>query len=215
MVFGSNPRKGLFQKQVFLHPELNFTITFPEGWETSNQPTTVSAIHEDRQAGIFLGLEDPSKSPEEYARKFEQSMEEKYGQKPSISESRTVNNHRGYLISMEDQTGEETMYIHILWLQMNDLLFKLIGIAPRSFEPQLRNTARSLRALTLEERNSIDVYTVRIVKANKDESLEEISARSNNVVNTSITAVMNGIEENAKLNHKQAVKIVLREKYIR
>ncbi len=215
MVFGSNPRKGLFQKQVFLHPELNFTITFPEGWETSNQPTTVSAIHKDRQAGIFLGLEDPSNSPEEYARIFEQAMEEKYGQKPSISESRTVNNHKGYLISMEDQTGEETMYIHILWLQMNDLLFKLIGIAPRSFEPKLRNTARSLRALTLEEFNSINVYTVRIVEANKNESLEEISARSSNVVNTSITAVMNGIEEDAKLKNKQAVKIVLREKYIR
>jgi len=215
MVFGSNPRKGLFQKQVFLHPELNFTITFPEGWETSNQPTTVSAIHQDRQAGIFLGLEDPSKSPEEYARIFEQAMEEKYGEKPSISESRTVNNHTGYLISMEDKTGDETMYIHILWLQMNDLSFKLIGIAPRSLEPDLRNTALSLRTLTLEERNSIDVYTVRIVKANKNETIEEISARSSNVVNTSITAVMNGIEEDAKLKNKQVVKIVLREKYIR
>lgn len=215
LLFGPNPGKGLFNKEVFLHPELNFTIAFPEGWETSNQATTVCAIHEDRQAGIFLGLEDPSKSPEEYARIFEQAIEEKYSQKPVISESRTVNDHKGYLISMEDKTGEETMYIHILWLQMNDLLFKLIGIAPRFFEPDLQKSARSLRALTTKEANAIEMYTVRIVKANKYESIEEISARHNNVVNTSIIAVMNGIEEGGKLNKNQAVKVVLKEKYIR
>lgn len=53
---------------------MNFTIAFPEGWETSNQPYTVSAIHENRQAGIFVGLEDPSGSPEEYRKMFEQEI---------------------------------------------------------------------------------------------------------------------------------------------
>ena len=215
LLFGYNPAKGLFKDQKFLHPELNFAIVFPEEWETFNQPTTVGAIHEDRKAGIFVGLEDPSKSPEDYARTFEQEIEKEYGTKPTRSEPRTVNNHSGYLISMDENTGDETMYIHILWLKMNGLLFKLIGIAPKSFEPDLQKTARSLRTLTLEERNSIDVYTVRIVKANKNETIEEISARSSNVVNTSITAVMNGIEEDAKLKNKQVVKIVLREKYIK
>ena len=215
LLFGYNPAKGLFKDQKFLHPELNFAIVFPEEWETFNQPTTVGAIHEDRKAGIFVGLEDPSKSPEDYARTFEQEIEKEYGTKPTRSEPRTVNNHSGYLISMDDNTGDETMYIHILWLKMNGLLFKLIGIAPKSFEADLRNTARSLRALTSEERNSIDVYTVRIVKANKNETIEEISARHNNVVNTSIIAIMNGNEEGEKLNKNQAVKIVIREKYIR
>jgi predicted Zn-dependent protease len=202
-------------ERSFLHPELNFAIVFPEEWETFNQPTTVGAIHEDRKAGIFVGLEDPSKSPEDYARTFEQEIEKEYGTKPTRSEPRTVNNHSGYLISMDDNTGDETMYIHILWLKMNGLLFKLIGIAPKSFEPDLQKTARSLRTLTLEEFNSINVYTIRLVEANKNESLEEISARSSNVVNTSIIAVMNGIEEDAKLQKKQVVKIVISEKYFR
>lgn len=215
MVFGNNPAKGLFNKEVFLHPELNFTITFPEGWETTNQTFTVAAIHENRKAGVFVGLEDPVRSPEEYGKEFEQEIEKKHGKKPSRSEPRTVNNHQGYLITMTDDSGEEPMNIHILWLQMNDLLFKLIGIAPKSFEPDLQKTARSLRALTLEERKAIEVNIVRIVEANKNETIEEISTRHNNVVNTSIIAIMNGIEESAKLNKKQSVKIVLREKYIR
>jgi predicted Zn-dependent protease len=215
LLFGYNPAKGLFKDQKFLHPELNFAIVFPEEWETFNQPTTVGAIHEDRKAGIFVGLEDPSKSPEDYASAFEQEIEEEYGTKPTRSESLTVNNHSGYLISMDDNTGDETMYIHILWLKMNGLLFKLIGIAPKSFEPDLQKTARSLRTLTSSERQAIEVRNIQLVEANKNESLEEISARSSNVVNTRITALINGIEEDAKLQKKQVVKIVLREKYIR
>jgi len=215
MVFGNNPAKGLFNKEVFLHPELNFTITFPEGWETTNQTFTVAAIHENRKAGVFVGLEDPVRSPEEYGKEFEQEIEKKHGKKPSRSEPRTVNNHQGYLITMTDDSGEKPMYIHILWVKMSGKVFKLIGIAPRSFEPDLQKTARSLRALTLEERKAIEVNIVRIVEANKNETIEEISTRHNNVVNTSIIAIMNGIEESAKLNKKQSVKIVLREKYIR
>jgi predicted Zn-dependent protease len=215
LLFGYNPAKGIFKDQKFLHPELNFAIVFPEEWETFNQPTTVGAIHEDRKAGIFVGLEDPSKSPEDYASAFEQEIEEEYGTKPTRSESLTVNNHSGYLISMDDNTGDEMMYIHILWLKMNGLLFKLIGIAPKSFEPDLQKTARSLRTLTSAERKAIEVRKIQLVEANKNESLEEISARSSNVVNTSITAVINGIEEDAKLQKKQVVKIVVREKYFK
>ncbi|MCK5470245.1 MAG: M48 family metalloprotease, partial [Cyclobacteriaceae bacterium] len=161
LVFGNNPRKGLFNEEIFLHPDLNFTITFPKDWETFNQPTTVGAIHKDRRAGAFVGLVDPSKSPEEYAKIFEQEIEKEYKQKPFRSEPRTVNNNPGYLISMVDNTGDETMYIHILWLEMDDKLFKLIGFAPEALESELQKTGRSLRTLTSAERNSIEVYITR------------------------------------------------------
>jgi predicted Zn-dependent protease len=213
LVFGNNPRKGLFKEEVFLHPDLNFTITFPKGWESSNQPTTVSAIHKDRRAGTFVGLEDPSKSPEQYGKMFELEIEKKHGQKPFRSEPRIVNNHPGYLISMVDDTGDETMYIHILWLKMDGNLFKLIGFAPKALESELQKTVLSLRALTSAERKAIEVLTIRIVQANNNETLEELSKRTNNVVNTNITSIMNGLEENIKLNKEQAVKIIMKEKY--
>jgi predicted Zn-dependent protease len=213
LVFGNNPRKGLFNEEVFLHPDLNFTITFPKDWETFNQPTTVGAIHKDRRAGAFVGLEDPSKSPEEYARMFEQEIEKEYKQKPFRSEPRDVNNYPGYLISMVDNTGDETMYIHILWLKMDGKLFKLIGFAPEALESELQKTAMSLRALTSAEREAIEVLTIRIVQANKNETVEELSKRTNNVVNTNVTSIINGVEEKAKLNEKQSLKIILKEKY--
>ena len=215
LVFGNNPRKGLFKDEVFFHPDLNFTITFPKGWETTNQATTVGAIHKDRRAGAFVGLEDPSKTPEQYAMIFEQEIEKEYKQKPFRSEPRTVNDNPGYLISMVDNTGDETMYIHILWLEMDGNLFKLIGFAPKTLESELQKTGRSLRTLTSDERNAIEVYITRIVQANKNETVEDLSKRTNNVAKTNITAIMNGIEKNAKFNEEQSVKIVTKEKYFK
>ena len=215
LLFGNNPKKGVFKENVFLHPDLNFTITFPKDWETTNQSTTVGAVHKDRQAGIFVGLEDPSKTPEEYGKIFEQEIEKKHAQKPTLSESRIINNHPGYLITLSDKTGDETMYIHILWLKMNDKLFKLIAFAPKPFEADLKKTARSLRALTSGEQKAIEMRTIRIVQANKNESLEDLSKRTDNVLNTKIIALINGIEEKVKLNKNQAVKIVVKEKYIK
>jgi len=107
------------------------------------------------------------------------------------------------------------MYIHILWLEMDDKLFKLIGFAPEALESDLQKTGRSLRALTSDERNAIDVYITRIVQANQNETVEELSKRTNNVVKTNITAIMNGIEKNAKFNEEQTVKIVTKEKYLK
>ena len=215
MVFGPSPRKGWFQDQVFLHPEMNFTLTFPEEWETANQPSAVIAIHKDRQAGIFVGMEDPSKTPEEYAKAFEKELGKEHGKKPSISEPREVNNHKGYLITLEDNTEDVAMFLHILWLNIDDHIFKLIGFAPKSLESDLQKTARSLRSLTLTERKEIEVRKLRIVKAHKNESIEELGERTNNLLDTTLTSVINGVEENEKLAKNQAVKIVVGEKYFK
>ena len=215
MVFGENPKKGLFNEQVFVHPDLNFTITFPDGWDTFNQATAVGAIHTDRQAGIFLGLEDPSSSPEEYGKMFEKEIREEYNQTPSRSEPFPINNHPGYLITLEDNTGDQTMYLHILWFKMGDHLFKVIGLAPKSYEPELGKTVRSLRVLTATERKNVEVNTIRIVLANKNEALDNLNKRTQNVAKTNVTAIMNGLEEDAKLDQDQPMKIVVKENYFK
>ena len=215
MIFGENPRKGIFNEQIFIHPDLDFTITFPDGWETFNQASAVGAIDTNRQAGIFLGLEDPSRSPKDYGKEFDKEIREKYNQTPSRSEPHRVNNHHGYLVTLEDNTGDETMYLHILWLKMDKHLFKLIGFAPKSHEPELSKTVKSLRVLTHSEQKNVEVRTIRVVVANKNETLDKLSKRNNNIAKPNITALINGVEEDTKLNQNQAVKIVVKEKYFK
>ncbi len=43
LIFGEDPRQGFFDGPTFNHPDLRFTIRFPEGWATRNQPDAVVA----------------------------------------------------------------------------------------------------------------------------------------------------------------------------
>lgn len=98
---------------------------------------------------------------------------------------------------------------------MEGNLFKVIGLAPKSHEPELGKTVRSLRVLTATELKNVEVNAIRIVPANEDETLDNLSKRNKNVANANITAIMNGLEEDVTLNQDQAVKIVVKEKYFK
>lgn len=213
IIFGHNPSKGLFKENIFLHPEMDFSITFPKDWELSNQPTTVGAVHPDRIGGVFLGLEDPSKSPEYYAKAFEKEIMKKHRQKPSISEPYIVNTHHGYLVTLEDRTGSEVMYIHTLWLQIDKKVFKLIGFGPRALENDLDKTANSLRKMSQEEKKSIDRFRVKIVKSKRGETLDDLSSRSGNIAESPIISVMNGIDGSEKINDERMIKVVIIEPF--
>ena len=214
MLFGVNPSKGIFREEAFIHPDLNFTLSFPSNWVYINQAFAVGAIHADKKAAIVVGLEDPSLSPEEHARIFEKELMEKHKKKPAVSEPRTVNDNKGYLISMEDKSGKEVMYIHILWLEMDDKLFQLIGIAPRYFETKLKEVATSLRTLAPRERNGVYMRILHIVSAKENETIEEINKRHGDVLDVKLLSLINGVEKDAGLEAGQSIKVVTKQKYI-
>jgi len=214
LVVGLNPSQGIFREEVFIHPDLNFSINFPDEWECFNQSIAVGAVQKDQLGAIFVGLEDPSLSPEKHAMKFEENLEKSHGIKPALSEPRTVNENSGYLISLEDQSGDIIMYIHILWLNMDNKIFKLIGIAPKSLEPDLRTSALSLRTLTEDERYGVNVHKLKIVSARESETLNELNERSTGVLDITLISLINGLDVNKTLTSDQLIKIVTEQKYI-
>ncbi len=54
MTFGEDPRAGYFRGALFLHPDLAFTLRFPEGWRTQNGADAVTAISPAEDAIIQL-----------------------------------------------------------------------------------------------------------------------------------------------------------------
>lgn len=214
MLVGYNPAKGVFNGDEFIHPDLNFTLSFPRDWKQFNQATAVGAVHAENKAAIVIGLEDPSMSPEEHARNFEKELLDKYNKTPEASEHRMVNGNNGYLISMEDNSGKEVMYIHLLWLKMDDKVFQLIGVAPRALETRLKETASSLRTLSDGERKGVKMRVLQVTEAKTDENIEELSNRSAGVVDIKLLALINGVEDKTSLDSGKAVKIITEKKYI-
>ena len=56
LVFGDNPREGFVEEGRFYHPELQFQISFPAGWQVENTRTAVYAIAPDNAAQIQFKL---------------------------------------------------------------------------------------------------------------------------------------------------------------
>ena len=63
LTIGQDPRGGVFKDQLFIHPDLNLRIRFPEDWVTVNRPAFVAAVDPPVQirvefAGSGSGKED-------------------------------------------------------------------------------------------------------------------------------------------------------------
>jgi predicted Zn-dependent protease len=56
LVYGVNPRNGFFRATQFLHPDLQFQITFPQGWRTLNLAQAVMAGSPQQDAQMQLTL---------------------------------------------------------------------------------------------------------------------------------------------------------------
>lgn len=72
LVIGENPREGFMRGRRFLHPDLEFQLTYPEGWNVENTKTVVYAASPDGGAALQLtGTQvAPGTTPAAHAREF-------------------------------------------------------------------------------------------------------------------------------------------------
>ncbi len=56
IVYGEDPRQGYVEGNIFYHPELKFSFTFPAGWKHENLPTQVNFGPEDQKAMIVFTI---------------------------------------------------------------------------------------------------------------------------------------------------------------
>lgn len=56
IVVGEDPAQGIFQGKLFLHPELEFAISFPADWKTMNTASTVGAFSPSKDAVVSLRI---------------------------------------------------------------------------------------------------------------------------------------------------------------
>jgi predicted Zn-dependent protease len=213
VLFGNHPNQGVIRENQFLHPDLDFTIYFPQDWNIDNQPTNVGAYHPDRKAAVFVAIEEQGQTPLEAGYKFINSMDDKYRSKMTNNEPYELNGNEGYLISFTEKDGPVQMYAYVLWIPVEGKLFKMIGITPLENKAQLEETAASLRVLNKGEKDSFTIDLLRVVEAKDGETISSLSSRVGNVLNSQLTATINNLDEEEKLKQGELIKVVLAYPY--
>ncbi|PWJ43328.1 M48 family metalloprotease [Sediminitomix flava] len=214
LVVGDSPLTGICDANQFIHPVLDFSIIFPEGWIVENKPETLTAIHPQHEAALVLALDSSSVTPEAAGQAFLDSIPKEYAQKMDAAEVYEVEGKKGYLISFSEKTAQGLVHAYVLWLPLGEHLFKIIGITPIKYRYYLEKSVGSLRTLTSEEKNDIKYKLLRVGTVLHNESLNEFVHREENILKDSLTVIINDKKEiSDPLEPGEHIKVVREEKY--
>ena len=108
-----NPAQGIFRDQQFLHPDLNFTITFPKNWKTANTPTLVGAYLDNKEAMIFINSIGEATDPEKLGEAFVDNLKKEHNTRPESAEAVKVHDWPGYLVTIDDASAGRARILNI------------------------------------------------------------------------------------------------------
>jgi len=208
-----NPMQGILRGQQFLQPDMDVSITFPDGWDAVNTPIFVGAFAPGNQALVILGGAERNGPAAELAAAFIEELRTEADLEPTEARPVELDAGPAFLVRIEDISGDKPASIYYLWVNTRSTTFRFIAVGDDSFRDQLRDTVLSLRMMTDEEKASIVDDRIRSVTAHAGESIQMLSARTDNRFSPELTAAVNGLPNATALEQGQLIKILRRTPY--
>ena len=153
LVYGDNPEDGIVRGRDFLHPELRFALTFPEGWEVRNSPAAVVARQPGRDNYLLLTLaEDPAGELQPIAER--EMLAAGYRKRQGTPTS--INGLDAY-VGTWTGTGRERVQViaHVAYIRSGRSVYALGGFAPADefnyIDREVDESIQSFRALGRDE----------------------------------------------------------------
>lgn len=217
LVVADNPAEGVFLGSRFVHPDLGFALSFPEGWKLVNTTRMVAAFSPQRNARFALEGAGPGDDPKVAAGRFLAGEARALGARIVDAQSLEIAGRPAYEVRGQLWTPNGVMAGQLTWIAHEGAVYRLSAAAPAPLAARYfgraRAMARSFRAITEEERAAIRVQRLRIVPALPGEDLAALSRRTGNAWDPVRTAVLNGLLPDARLEGGRLVKIVVSEPY--
>jgi len=212
LVVGDSARGGVFIDNRFVHPELDFVLTFPEGWTHENGEAAVIAYPADESAVLGLQVvaegDDPDAVANEVARQvelFERRAATKINGFPTVT-----------AVTRVTQRGE-ALDLTLAWIAKDGLIYQVMGatLPARWAEhrPTFEAAMASFRAASDDELRSVYEDRLRLVVARAGETVSEITKRTESEWSPARVAAVNAMMTGEKLGGGEAIKVSRREPY--
>ena len=209
LVYGEDPRQGYFQGSRFLHPDLKFQLTFPEGWKTQNTPQAVAGISPKQDAIVQLATAGKM-SPEEAAQKFFSQKGLQRGQAAQI----TVNGQRAIASYFAAQTQEGQIAGLIAFVGYNGSTYALLGYTGaqtlQQYDPAFKAFIGSFAPLTDPGALSVQPAKIQVVRVDSEMTVEQFNQLFPSNLKLEELALINGFDDkNGRLQAGQKYKRVV------
>jgi predicted Zn-dependent protease len=207
MIYGENPRAGYFRGSLFLHPDLQFMLAFPDGWAKQNAADAVTAVSPDRDA--VIQLRGARGSAAEAARGFLAQD----GVQAGTSSTRTIHGNRAVTAEFAAQGGQDERVRGIVtFIEYGGATWGILSytVADRfaSYGPAFSRSRDSFQRLSDPTALAVQPLRMRIDGAPRAMSLEQFNSEMPSSIPLTELALINGMGENAPLRAGQLVKRV-------
>ena len=207
-VFGEDPREGFFRGNTFYHPELAFQLTFPQGWQVSNQKQAVGAISPNKDAVVFLQLAGDM-SPTAAANQFfaQQGL-------------RRGNPWRGEIGGMEAvaaefqvQQQQGTLQGLAAFVEHGGRTYQLLGYSAANrwnrFDGPITSSVDTFQRVRDPAVLNVEPRRIDIVELPEAMTLRDFARRYPSTADITTLALINQVEPDARLERGLAVKRVV------
>jgi len=215
LILGENPGKGVFVDELFVQPDLGFSIAFPKGWKTQNSWNQVVAAPQEEDAVVILRHagegDDPMPVAREAAKK--QGLDpDKLVRGIEINGLKAVRSR-----SVTGRSGFKKLAIEATWVALSGSVYQVVsatGEADRErYHEQLVKTPHSFRRMTAADLAKVKVDRLRLYRARAGETMAALVERIGSDWKPEQAAIANGVEVDTELEAGQLIKLSKRESY--
>jgi len=215
---GQRPEAGVFRGSLFLHPDLNFKLAFPQGWRLSNTNQAVGAVTRRGDAVVMLRADMPAGDPQEMAEAWVEKNSEQAKLKVRESKPVRIGDIDAWRMLVEASGGGMRLASYITFIPYSGATWSVTGMSRASdakkYLGRTLSTARSFGPLSNEERNSFTAEKMRITVARPGEDLNSLGGRTGNSWSVADTAIYNGVFIDHRYEGGEQVKISKTERYV-
>lgn len=207
VVYGVNPRHGYFSGARFLHPDLRFQLTFPEGWTTRNEAQAVRAVSAAKDAAIQLSVSSATTADAALRAFLEQQ-----GVRGGTVQRPAVSGFGSAAAPFSAVSQSDTLRGTALFLEHGGSVYQLLGYAPatrwNAYQAAVDRALRSFAVLTDRAALDIQPQRLRVIALDRASSIDELSRRRPSPLSTERLAVLNQVRVGEVLPAGRFVKWV-------
>ncbi len=207
-VFGNNPREGYFKGDHFLHPDMRFQITFPEGWATVNGKQAVVAVSGGKDAVVELALAEGASAAVAAGAFLEQE-----GITGGATSSASLHGLPSVGAPFTALTESGELGGSVLFVEHGRAVFRLLAYAPMerwsNNKAVAQRTLESFQPLTDPRALEVQPQRLDIVVLEGRTTIDALAGSRPSPVSASVLALINNVERSTPLESVRLIKWVV------
>jgi len=208
IMFGANPREGFFKNGVFYHPDLRFSLAFPNGWQVMNSKQAVAAQSPQQDAIIELTLTQGS-SADQAARSFLSTEGIQAG-------TLTRGNVHGLTASAAPfaaTTDQGTLRGSAVFVEYNNHVYRLLAYSPEqswgNYQSVAQQALTSFGPVSDPAVLNVQPQHVALFTLDRRTTITDLARQRPSPAPVATLALINQVEENEQLEPGRIMKWVV------